>query len=295
MHNYLKLWAMGISLALSVVLAKYLISDSFHPIYVALLQSIGSVLFLSIFGLQGLFAYLRQHFSYYVFASLLGFTVPQLLVFHTVEHVGASVISLTYAFPLLITYLLSVTLFEERLMIKSVLFLLVAFLGTVLFLFKADFVEMEKSNYTWGSAILLIPIVISMANIYRGRFWPQGVSVYMVALLTNLFSFVSYGIFAAVQMPDLPNADYLGGEHILAIAMLMVLASVGQYLLFSLHTSSSAVFIGQTGSITTFFGGIFGFVFFGESYQVSTLIGSVLILVGVSKFSQYQSESRKFV
>jgi len=154
---------------------------------------------------------------------------------------------------------------------------------------------MEKSNYTWGSAILLIPIVISMANIYRGRFWPQGVSVYMVALLTNLFSFVSYGIFAAVQMPDLPNADYLGGEHILAIAMLMVLASVGQYLLFSLHTSSSAVFIGQTGSITTFFGGIFGFVFFGESYQVSTLIGSVLILVGVSKFSQYQSESRKFV
>jgi len=88
MHNYLKLWAMGISLALSVVLAKYLISDSFHPIYVALLQSIGSVLFLSIFGLQGLFAYLRQHFSYYVFASLLGFTVPQLLVFHTVEHVG---------------------------------------------------------------------------------------------------------------------------------------------------------------------------------------------------------------
>lgn len=291
MQNTIKLWVMGIFLALSVILAKHLIASGFHPIYVAMLQTIGSVLFLSFFGLKGLLHSLKLHFWYFLLASFLGFTIPQLLVFHAVEHLDASLISLTYAFPLVFTYLLSVSFSGEGFNKEPVIFLLVAFTGTLLFLLKTDFVQISASNLPWIAVVVLVPIVISFANIYRGRFWPEGAPVYTVALLTNLFSFFSYGFFALAKMPDLPRLNLLDYEIFVYVVIFMLLASAGQYLLFSLHRTASAIFIGQTGSVTTFFGGIFGFLFYGESYQITTLVGSLLILIGVAKFSRYQIRS----
>ena len=68
----------------------------------------------------------------------------------------------------------------------------------------------------------------------------------------------------------------------------MVIAAKGQYLLFSLQKTASPIFIGQTGSISALCGGVLGFIVFRESYQFSTLLGSLLIVFGVAGFSRQQ-------
>ena len=123
MSNYIKLWVMGCFLAVSVIVAKHLTQFGFHPIHLAMLQSIGSAFFIAMFGLKGVLKSLRTNVSYYVWASLLGFTIPQLVVFYSVEHVGVGVVSLAYAFPLIFTYFFSAALSKVKMQKKHVFFL----------------------------------------------------------------------------------------------------------------------------------------------------------------------------
>lgn len=288
MSNYIKLWVMGSFLALSVIIVKYLMQLGVHPIHLAMFQAIGSAIFIASFGLKGILISLKTNVSYYVWASLLGFTIPQLAVFYSVEHVGVGVVSLAYAFPLIFTYFLSTFLSNVKVQKKPVFFLLCAFLGSLLFLYKPDVININQEHRVWLLLLCVAPWVISFANIYRSSHWPQKVPTHHVALLTNIMSFLSYGLFAVFESPELPELSDIGLKQYLAVFIFMLLASIGQYLLFSLQKTSTPAFVGQTGSITAFCGGVLGFLVFGESYQVSTFIGSVLILFGVAKFSQHQ-------
>ena len=218
----------------------------------------------------------------------MGFTIPQLVVFYSVEHVGVGVVSLAYAFPLILTYLLSTFLSNIKVQKKPVFFLACAFAGSLLFLYKPDVININQEHRIWLLLLCVAPLVISFANIYRSSHWPKSVPTHHVALLTNVMSFLSYGLFATFESPDLPEWSGIGPKHFMFILTFMLVASIGQYLLFSLQKTSTPTFVGQTGSITAFCGGILGFLIFDESYQISTFIGSMLILFGVAKFSQYQ-------
>ncbi|WP_338517967.1 DMT family transporter [Alteromonas gracilis] len=295
MSNYIKLWVMGCFLAVSVILAKLLMQFGIHPIHLAMLQSIGSAIFIAAFGLRGALKSLKANMSYYIWASLLGFTVPQLVVFYSVEHVGVGVVSLAYAFPLILTYFLSSAFSKVKMQAKPVFFLFCAFSGSLLFLYKPDVINISQEHLIWLLLLSTAPLVISFANIYRSSYWPQNVPTHHVALLTNVMSFLSYGLFAVFKSPELPELSEIELAHYTSIFALMIIASIGQYLLFSLQKVSTPAFVGQTGSITAFCGGILGFLIFGESYQVSTLIGSMLILFGVAKFSQYQIGQQSIV
>ncbi len=288
MFNYIKLWVMGCFLAVSVIMAKQLMQLGIHPIHIAMLQAIGSAIFIASFGLKGLLTSLKTNVSYYVWASLLGFTIPQLVVFYSVEHVGVGVVSLAYAFPLVLTYFLSTFLSNIKVQRKPVFFLSCAFAGSLLFLYKPDVMNINQEHRIWLLLLCAAPVVISFANIYRSSHWPKRVPTHHVALLTNVMSFLSYGLFATFESPDQPELSGIGPKYYMFIFAFMLVASIGQYLLFSLQKTSTPAFVGQTGSITAFCGGILGFLVFDESYQMSTFIGSMLILFGVAKFSKYQ-------
>ncbi len=288
MSNYIKLWVMGCFLAVSVIVAKHLTQFGFHPIHLAMLQSIGSAFFIAMFGIKGILKSLRTNVSYYVWASLLGFTIPQLVVFYSVEHVGVGVVSLAYAFPLIFTYFFSAALSKVKMQKKPVFFLCCAFVGSLLFLYKPDVLIINQEHRIWLLLLCAAPLVISFANIYRSSYWPKSVPIHHVALLTNVMSFISYVLFAAFESPYLPEWRDIELVQYASIFAFMFIAAIGQYLLFSLQKVATPAFVGQTGSITAFCGGILGFLIFDESYQVSTLIGSMLILFGVAKFSQYQ-------
>lgn len=287
--NNVKLWAMGGFLSLSLVIAKQLILTGINPIHLAMLQAAGSIIFLAFMGIEGLLRSIRSKLSYYFFASMLGFTIPQLVVFYSVEHVGTSVAGLAYAFPLFITFFLNHLTTKSQRKAKPFMYMGCAFLGSLIYLYKPDVMDFNSEQFIWLVLLSLAPLTLSIANIYRSREWPTGVSVFHVALLTNVFSFFSYALFAAYKMPPLPDLKELGVKNAMLLITFMAIAAKGQYLLFSLQKTASPIFIGQTGSITALFGGVLGFIVFKESYQLSTLFGSLLILFGVAGFSRQQT------
>jgi len=291
MSVYFQLWSMGGLLAISVMLAKQLLMQGFHPIYLAGLQALGSMLFLSAFGVKGLFGSLGSKFRYYVLASILGFSAPQLLVLYAAEHLGASIIALSYAFPLFLTYLLSSFITKSKLTLKPMLYMLAAFVGSLIYLYKPDVLLFDQQQHSWLLLLVLVPLFLSLANVFRSQFWPVGVPVFHVALLTNLFSFFSYLLVATYVRPTLPMLHNIDISAYLNVGLLMLVSAGGQYLLFSLQKNASPAFVGQTGSITTLLGGGLAYVFFAESYQLSTLFGSLLILLGVMGFSRYQAKA----
>lgn len=293
MTNHLKLWTMGGALALLVVLAKQLTLIGIHPIHLAMLQSLGSMVFLAIFGTKGLLTSLRTQYRYYLIASVLGFTIPQLVVFYSVEHVGASVTALAYTFPLFLTYFLSHFVEKSGFSAKTLICVLSAFSGSMLFLYKPDVLNFNDEQLGWMVLLAIAPIAISLANIYRSRYFPVGVPIFHIALLTNTFSFLTYLLISRQVSPALPNVDLIQPSQYMTLLFFMAIAAVGQLLLFSLQKTAPPSFVGQTGSITAFFGGILGFVFFQESYQLTTLVGSLLIISGVTGFSRQQTSPPK--
>lgn len=288
MSNYLKLWIMGGLLSLSVIIAKQLIVAGIDPIYLAMLQATGSIVFLASFGTTGVIENLRRNVSYYLLASTLGSTIPQLVVFYSVEYVGASVAALAYAFPLFITFFLSHLVSSSKVERKALIYMLGAFSGSLLYLYKPDVMLFDSNQMGWLFVLCLAPITLSIANIYRSRYWPADTPIYHLALLTNVFSFGSYLLLAAHTTPVLPDYSILSYSVYAAILVFMLIAGIGQYLLFSLQKGATPSFVGQTGSITAFCGGALGFLFFQESYQLTTFLGSLLIIVGVAGFSRQQ-------
>lgn len=286
MTNYLKLWVLGGLLSFSLIMAKQLLLFGVHPLYLAVLQTIGSIFLLAHFGIHGLINSLQRKFSFYLWASLLGFTIPQLVALYAVEHVGASVVALFYVFPLFMTFFLSLFVYNIRPQMQALFFMLTAFLGSILFLYKPDVVDRSHEQGHWLLILCLAPLALSFANVYRSQRWPDGVPVYHVALLTNIFSFASYALLVMLQKPALPDINPEDYAMFLTLASFMLVAAISQYLLFSLQKTATPSFIGQIGSIKAVCGGGLGYIFFQESYPFTTLFGSLLILLGVTGFSR---------
>lgn len=287
-NQYFKLWVMGFLLAFSILIAKQLIVMGFNPVLIASMQCTGSVIYLSFFGLKNTVNLIRQHRRYFFVASLLGFTIPQLVTLFAVSHVGASVTSLTYAMPLFLTYFISAIVTGSKIKVRPLVWMMMAGSGTLLYLIKPDVLSFSPTQLGWLIVLLVAPISLSIANVYRSHCWPSAVPVFKVALLTNGFSLASYLVIIVAKPIALPTLSILTGESLGYLACLMLLSAFGQIFLFSLQKNTTPAFVGQTGSITTLIGGLFAFILFDEGYQISTLVGSILILIGVSQFSRSQ-------
>lgn len=289
-NSNMKLWLMGLFLALVVLIAKSVIDAGIHPIYVSFFQASGSALYLISTGaFKGVkLTLVKRHFSFFVIASLLGFTIPQLIVFSSVNHVGVGIASLSYALPLIVTYLISLKMGLEPFNIKGLLFLLILVVGTFAYLFRSEYILDFSGSWSWIILLSLSPISIGIANVYRSVKWPTDLPVLHVALLTNLFSAITYLFLILILAPsfDITSSEKL--DVTLLLFILMLLSGTGQFLLFSLQKSVGPVFIGQTGSIVTLFGGVLGYVFYGDSYSIYTFIGSLFIFIGVFYYSKYK-------
>ncbi|WP_194842658.1 EamA family transporter [Endozoicomonas sp. OPT23] len=292
MNNILKLWGLGLTLAVIVSLSKALTTSGFHPMHIALLQAAGSVFVLGAFGLPNIKTTTRQHWRFFAIASLLGFTLPQMIVFSAAEKLGVGIASLTYALPLLITWLLSLAFKLETFRFKHLFVLLAAVSGTALYLYQADLfintaLHTSETGF-WLFILALVPVSLGVANIYRVQFWPARQPTLHVAIMTNLFSAMSYIVFMPVLGDQtLPSSEIMLSASSLGLILLVViLGGINQLLLFSLHRTAAPVFISQIGSVTTLCGGLLGFIVYQEMYTAQTLIASLIILISVTVFSR---------
>lgn len=192
--------------------------------------------------------------------------------------------------PLVVAYIIALGLRVESFHAEKLLFLAVTIAGAALF--AATRLGADTGGVTpWHALLFLAPISIGIANIYRSVSWPRGLRPTEVALATTLVATITFTVLAVILPVHTPVAFFFDVKHLAWLTLFMALAGVGQMLLFHLQEAAGPVFIGQTGALVALFGGVLGFVFFGETYTAMTLLGSLLIVLGVYKYCQISAVS----
>ena len=270
--NAVMLWLMALALAVVILISRHLMAHGLHPLHMALIQALGS--FLSILavrrGTLPALPQLRESARYFAWASLLGFTIPNLIVFTAVPHTGVGLATLAHTMPLVVAYFIALSLRVESFHLRKMVFLAVTVAGAALF--AATRLGMGSGGVTpWHALLFLAPISIGIANIYRSVSWPPAVTFTTLAMILPVHT---------------PLVFFFEVKHLALLVLFMGLAGLGQMLLFHLQEAAGPVFIGQTGALVALFGGVLGFVFFGETYTAVTMLGSLLIILGVYKYCQ---------
>lgn len=285
--NVVMLWFMALALAVVILISRHLMAHGLHPLHMALIQALGSSVSILVVR-RGAFpaaVSLQGNARYFGWASLLGFTLPNLIVFTAVPHTGVGLATLAHTMPLVVAYFIALSLRVESFHAGKMLFLAITVAGAALFALTR--LGGGSGGITsWHGLLFLAPISIGIANIYRSVAWPIGLRPTEVALATTLVATLTFTALALVLPVQTPLYFFFDARHLALLALFMGLAGLGQLLLFHLQDAAGPVFIGQTGALVALFGGVLGFVFFGETYTAVTLLGSLLIILGVYKYCQ---------
>lgn len=304
--NHLKLWSLGVMLAITVTLATLLIQEGFHPAVLSLVQAAGSVLILYLWQAPKLnhrslihvaslqhfvqiSSSVKKHWHYFFIASLLGFTIPNLIVLFSADAMGVGIASLAYALPIIFAYGVTVLIGDDKLHRYKVGTLAMISIGTLIYLYQPSLLKQGSVSWAWLVLLLIAPLSVGIANVYRGRYFPKEVPIPQVALLTNAFSVFSYLLLMPFTF-EIPMM--ISNEHVAILIGLAGLGALSQLTLFSLQRTASPVFIGQIGSITALFGGLLGAMLFGEVIHFNTAIGAFIILLGIVSFSRLSNVRR---
>ncbi len=275
------LWGMAANITLSLILLRQLQAVGLHPLHATLFQALGCAACIALVdrGAVGRLVAYRSSIRYFVIASLLGFTIPRLVVSGAVSHTGVGLTTLAFTLPLVVTYVIALVMNVESFDRKRLAFLSLTLIGALLYISTRGATVHAESH--WLYILMLAPIALGIGNIYRSVAWPGDLSPTTTALATALCSLVTYGALAAVYPAATPWTFFTNGSHLVLLLLFMGIAGSSQLLLFHLQQSAGPVYIGQSGALVVLLGGVTGSIFFNEHYSLITLLGSVLIAAGV--------------
>lgn len=273
----------GSLLGLSLVIAKLAINAGAAPLPFLLISLFGGGLVLLIGeGLKGAtYVINRRTVEYGLIAGAL-FALPNAIGFMAVKHVGAGFLSLTFAFPILITYLLTLVLRMDRFNLLKALGVTGGLIGgTVLALSKATSGE---SSLFWVALSVTSPFIIAAGNIYRTLRWPSGVSsMYLAALMLLgagilLLPFII--VFNRADLNSLMVAPQIAG----LLAAQISLFSIMYLFYFILQRMAGPVYLSQIGSVAAVVGTLVSVGYLGESMPQNLVLSAAFIIVGTLVF-----------
>ncbi|WP_372657913.1 EamA/RhaT family transporter [Hydrogenophaga sp.] len=226
----------------------------------------------------------RRVLEYGLVAGLL-FALPNAIGFLAVAHVGAGFLSLTFAFPILLTYALALLLGMDRFHPRKALGVALGLSGGCLLALTK--VSTADAPFFWVGLSSLSPILIALGNIYRTRRWPIGASpTYLAAimllgggLLLAPFS-LAWSVSGLAALFPSPTAWGL-------LVAQMALFSLLYSLYFLLQHLAGPVYLSQIGSVAAVIGGAIAINMLGETAPEHLLAAAGLIGCGTVLF-QYQ-------
>ncbi|WP_082836956.1 DMT family transporter [Labrenzia sp. OB1] len=279
------LLVVGGFLALSTIIAKAAPGLGWHPL--ALLQ------WAILGGAAGLFALSRmsgrkvertsepvgrrQLVLYLGFSGLL-FVVPNMIAVVAASKVGVGFVSLSYAFPLVLTYAFAVLLRLERLQLMRGAGVLAGLGGAVLLAGSGSKLSLEAS--WWSLFALTIPVFLAVGNIYRTLKWPKGVGPVDLAVGMMATGFVGLAAFnAAMGTPVAPVSWTTGAIVLLAAQIAIFTLQYGLY--FRLQKTAGPVYLSQIGSVAAVTGLGLGYLVFAEVPDIAKLAAVASVGVGI--------------
>lgn len=274
----------GISVAVNFALAKYSVMNGFTPLEVLVLPLMGSAfILLTLLVLKGELKTLAvKHLRYYIFAGLLGVSLPNLASNFALQDLPASTFSVLITLSPLFTLLLSIPFQKAGLDFKRVMGIGFGFLAVLLVTISPGFTLKDD-----GAMLLLatlVPLFLAMGNIYRSKAYP--VDANPIALATGVLCIQSL-IWLPINL-TVGSSSIDGVPHSSSlILVLMAIISAFSYLLtFRLQKMTDGLGFSQVGNVVTITGVTIGIFFFAEAFHYRLIIALVLLFIGLSMTNQ---------
>ena len=282
----------GSLLALSLVLAKMAVGAGAPPLGFLLFSLAGGgaiLLFISAVFLRAPVLLNRRTVEYGLVAGAL-FALPNAIGFLAVRHVGAGFLSLSFAFPILITYALALVIGLERPRVGRILGVLAGLAGGVIL--TVSKVQLEQGVLFWILLVMCSPVIIAVGNIYRTLRWPTGGEPIYLAALMLLAAAGLLAPFAIWVEPDMLTD--LGGstEVVLLLAAEICVFSVLYLFFFILQKLAGPVYLSQIGTVGAVVGAGLAVTLLGETLPRYIGFAAGLIAVGTLLF-QLSGRHRK--
>ena len=226
----------------------------------------------------------RKLVTYLSLSGLL-FIAPNMIAVMAAPRVGAGFVSLSFAFPLVLTYALAVLLGLERLQLMRGTGVLFGVAGGVLLAVSGADLSTEAS--WWSMVALSIPVFLAFGNIYRTLKWPAGAKPVDLALGMMATGFLALSVFNLSMGIPVAPADWSAPATGLLAAQIVIFAL--QYgLYFRLQQSAGPVYLSQIGSVAAVVGLGLGYLVFGEVPNAAKLaavasVGAGIILVTLGR------------
>ncbi|MEP3047535.1 MAG: DMT family transporter [Roseibium sp.] len=214
----------------------------------------------------------------YMAISGLLFITPNMIAVVAAPKVGAGFVSLSFAFPLVLTYAFAVLIGLERLQILRAIGVLFGLAGAVSLALSGTKLSSEAS--LWSVFALAIPVFLAIGNIYRTLKWPKGAKPVDLALGMMAAGFLVLAALTSIAgIPVLP-AGWTSGAIGLLVAQISIFAL--QYgLYFRLQQTAGPVYLSQIGSVAAVIGLGLGFLVFGEVPNIAKLAAVVAVGFGI--------------
>ncbi|MTI42819.1 EamA-like transporter family protein [Roseibium hamelinense] len=206
------------------------------------------------------------------------FAAPNAIAFTAAQHVGAGFIALCFAFPLVLTYGLSLAFGLERLDQRRALGVTLGLLGGVILALGGR--TMGAAAGFWAIAALSVPIVIAAANIYRSLRWPKGANPLLLSAGMMATGFVMLFGFSFAAGSALAPETWSRAAFMVLLAQTLVFA-VQYVLYFELQKRAGPVYLSQIGSVGAGTGLVLAFLVFGEVPTLPQLASVALVGVGI--------------
>lgn len=288
------LLVVGSFLAVSTVIAKAAPQVGWHPLALlqwSILGGAGGLFLITRLVAAGKPAvrdtgsvWITRRLAAYLTVSGVLFIAPNMIAVMAAPKVGAGFVSLSYAFPLVLTYALAVVLGLERLQVLRGTGVLFGLAGGVLLAVSGANLSLEAS--WWSMFALSIPVFLAAGNIYRTLKWPQGARPVNLALGMMVTGFTTLSVFnLLLSVPVVPVAWSAHAIGLLAAQIAIFTVQYGLY--FRLQKTAGPVYLSQIGSVAAVVGLGLGFLVFGEVPNVAKLsavasvgMGIVLVTLG---------------
>jgi drug/metabolite transporter (DMT)-like permease len=224
-------------------------------------------------GLKTGAPYLR----YYLGSGLLQ-ALPNALAFAATQHVGAGIVALSFAFPLIFTYALALGFGLERLQGWRLAGVLLGLAGGLVIAAGSGQTGLVPSP--WVLAALAAPVVIAVGNLYRSLYWPQGATALELApgMLLTAGASLLVGLLAvdAALVPSTwsfaVSALLLGQTAIFALLFLLY---------FVLQKLAGPVYLSQIGSVGALVGIALATALLDEALNARVLAAGLLVGGGI--------------
>lgn len=218
--------------------------------------------------------------------------VPQAMAYLSVAHVGAGYVSIAFAFPLLVTYVLALMFGMERLSLPRALGVAVALAGGLM-LVLSKFGGLNGEAAVWVLVASAIPVVIAFGNLYRTRFWPVGAQPLPLAALMLTLGGLMIVPFAAGTEGTLRVAVLLQNADLLVLISVSTAVFALRYVTyFKLQHVAGPVYLSQIGTVGAAVATPIAVLFMGEVLPPNFTLAVILIVIGVALFEYGRRRQR---